>query len=312
MTLVSQSPHPQTQVTELNSPVAPTGLPISQVPQVNPPAKKRAKARRGWRFWIGLLMLVAGVGLGGQWWWNTFGTTMAVREQLQAEVEEFVEQQLAGPETVVEVEQVIRDFTAEPPPPIPIGATGTAFGILTVPRWQGELGVQGEVLRNRILLREGGATMDATNRILNTGAAAHYPETAGPGEIGNFAISAHRRSYGDSFLHLPDLVDGDWVLLETAEAWFIYRVIGDGKVVLPTDVFVLNPDPFVPVGPDGMQTPTRRLITLTTCSTATGGAFGNSHRWVVFGELYGWMPRSAGVPPMVDHYLVEDESSIGA
>lgn len=305
MTLVSQPPGVQTRPETV---AAPIGQPID-----TGAPKRRQRRKHGARFWIGILLLVAGVGLGGWWWWDTFGTTIAVQASLQAEIEEFVEQNLEGqgrPEVIVEPEQLITDFDASPPPEIHLGATGTAFGVLTIPSWQGETGIQGELLRNRILLREGGATMAETNRVLNTGAAAHYPETAGPGEIGNFAISAHRRSYGDSFLHLPDLDAGDWVLLETSDAWFIYQVIGDGKVVLPTDVFVLNPDPFNPVGADGMQHPTRRLITLTTCSTANGGAFGNSHRWIVHGELYAWMPRSAGIPPMVDHYW--DDSVLAA
>ena len=288
--------------------------PQNHVPPHNlvAPKNHQPKPKRGWRFWVGFLMLVGGVGLGGLWWWNTFGTTIFLRGALEAEVQEFTQEYLQGSEEIVDPEVLIRDFTANPPPELQIGATGTALGILTIPSWQGELGVQGEVLRNRILLREGGATMAETNQVLNTGAAAHYPETAGPGQIGNFAISAHRRSYGDSFLHLPDLTVDDWVLLETPETWFIYRVIDDGTIVLPTDTFVLNPDPFSPVGADGLQTPTRRLITMTTCSTASGGPWGNSHRYIVHGELYAWMPRSAGVPPMVDHYWVEDDAALSS
>ena len=283
------------------------------------PVQVRAKTRRGFRFWLGILLITAGLAMAGLFWWDTFGTTMRVRGVQEAAISEVVESWPEAPEEIAPVDKLIRDFELFPPPEIALGTSGEAFGILTIPSWHGlswrannpgPTDEQGEELRNRILVKQGGATESATNAILNTGAAAHYVDTAGPGQIGNFSLSAHRRSHGDNFLHLPDLRDGDWILLETHEAWYIYRVIGDGQVVLPTDVSVINPDPFVPVGEDGTQIPTRRLITLTTCTTPTGGAFGNSHRWIVHGELEAWMPRSDGVPPMIDAYWVEEPATL--
>jgi sortase A len=113
-------------------------------------------------------------------------------------------------------------------------------------------------------------------------------------------MAAHRRSYGNSFYRLDELVAGDWVILETAETWYIYKVI-DHVIVLPHETWVLNPDPFTEPDADGQQFPTRRIMTLTTCSLANGNAWGNSHRWITFTELYGWMERSAGLPPMIDY-----------
>jgi hypothetical protein len=51
---------------------------------------------------------------------------------------------------------------------------------------------------------------------------------------------------------------------------------------------------------------------MTTCTAANGSAFGNSHRWIVHAELYAWMPRSAGIPPMIDHYWELDEAEEAA
>jgi sortase A len=278
--------------------------------------KPPARARRGFRFWLGILLIVAGLAMAGLFWWDTFGTTMMVRGTHEAEIVEVVESWPQAPEEIVSSDKLLRDFEQFPPPRMEMGTTGDAFGILTIPSWQGltwRAGVtasaaEGDQLRNRILVRQGGETEAVTNRILNTGAAVHYLDTAGPGDIGNFSLSAHRRSHGDNFLHLPELVEGDWVVLETHSAWYIYRIIGEGQVVLPTDVSVINPDPFSPVDENGMQTPTRRLITLTTCTTPSGGAFGNSHRWIVHGELDSWMPRSYGIPPMIDQYWTEEVS----
>jgi len=272
-------------------------------------ANESANQRRGGRFWLGLVLVLAGVALAGRWAWNTFGTTWQVQETQAVAIEEFVST-FDLPETgdeVVEQDILFRDFEANPPPVIDMAALakGEVFGLLTVPTWQDQMGAWDEALNNRILVKQGGFTQAETNNILNTGAAAHYVETAGPGEIGNFSLSAHRRSYGDNFLHLNDLVEGDYVLIETHEAWYVYRVIGH-EVVLPTDTSVINPDPFSPVAADGTQIPTRRLLTMTTCTGPDGSPWRNSHRWIVHAELDAWMPRSAGVPPMIDQYWEEE------
>jgi len=264
------------------------------------------KPRRGVQFWLGLTLLIAGLAIGGKWGWNTFGTTWQVQATHDATVAEFVERVPEASNEIVPATVLYRDFEQNPPPVLDVKGlpTGEVFGILTVPTWHDQHGVSDEVLRNQIAVKQGGATERQTNAILNTGAAAHYIETVGPGEIGNFSLSAHRRSYGDNFLHLPDLVDGDYVLLKTEAAWYVYRVI-DHSIVLPTDTSVINPDPFSPVNPDGTQTPTRRLMTLTTCTGVNGSPWRNTHRWIVHAELEAWMPVTAGVPPMVDQYWVE-------
>ena len=263
-----------------------------------------AAKNRGFRHWLGVLLLTAGLVIAGVWGWNTFGTTWWVRYQQRGMIAEFAEALPTASSVLVDPEVLYRDFELNPPPEIDFDAldVGETFGILTVPTWQDQVGVWDEAIRNRTLVKQGGFTDAQTNRILNTGAAAHYTETAGPGEIGNFSISAHRRSFGDNFLLLPELVEGDWVLLETPTAWFVYQVFGEGEIVLPTDTHVIDPDPFSPVNEDGTQNPTRRLMTMTTCTLPNGSPWGNSHRWVTHAELYGWMPRTAGIPPMIDQY----------
>ena len=286
------------------APVVDTGL---------APAPKPAKKGRGLQFWLGIALLLAGIGLGAHWLWGTFGTTMAIQETQAVAIAEFASRLPVEPaeEVIVEPELLFTDFEAHPPPVLDVHSipVGEIFGLLTVPSWNELRGAQDELLRNRILVKQGGLNERETNRVLNTGAAAHYMETAGPGEIGNFSLSAHRRSYGDNFLHLPELVEGDYVLLETEEAWYIYRVIGH-EIVLPTDTSVINPDPFSPVAADGTQHPTRRLMTLTTCTGINGSPWRNTHRWIVHAELEAWMPRENGLPPMIDHYWQEDATAL--
>jgi len=273
----------------------------------------KRKPSRGARFQsaIATLLIVGGLAMGGSWAWNTFGTTWMMRDQMDSDIQEFNAQIPQAPADIVGLGALHTDFAAFPPPEVDMDAlkSGEPFGILTVPSWQGLTGVKDEELHNQILVKQGSDDWDDTNKILDTGAAVHYTETVGPGDVGNFSLSAHRRSRGDNFLYLPDLANDDWILLETKQAWYVYRVIGN-ELVTPTDMHVVNPDPFSPVNADGTQNPTRRLITLTTCTLPNGSPWGNSHRWIVHGELYGWMEREAGTPPMINNYWVEADSPI--
>ncbi|WP_091323546.1 class E sortase [Geodermatophilus ruber] len=95
----------------------------------------------------------------------------------------------------------------------------------------------------------------------------HYTGTALPGEQGNFAVAGHRVGRGSPFLELDELRPGDPIVVETASAWFVYRVLGDDggvpgrQIVTPTDVQVISPTPNGPA--DGP--PTGAYLTLTTC-----------------------------------------------
>ena len=46
----------------------------------------------------------------------------------------------------------------------------------------------------------------------------HYPQTALPGEIGNFAVAGHRATHGEPFAQFEALELGDAVVVETADA----------------------------------------------------------------------------------------------
>ena len=93
---------------------------------------------------------------------------------------------------------------------------------------------------------------------LKTG-PGHMPGTAMPGQLGNLVVSGHRTTYGAPFSRLDELEVGDPVVVETRDAWFTYTVTGS-EIVAPSAVEVAYPVP----GQAG-ATPTRRLMTLTTC-----------------------------------------------
>jgi sortase A len=120
----------------------------------------------------------------------------------------------------------------------------------------------------------------------------HYPKTAIPGQIGNFAIAGHRVGKGEPFLNLDRLKAGDHLIVQTYDSWYVYTVLGDKatgdpevpdstglagrSIVAPSAVGVIAP---VPNQPD--QQPTRALITLTTCHPK----YTANERMIIHGEL---------------------------
>jgi len=110
----------------------------------------------------------------------------------------------------------------------------------------------------------------------------HYPGSAMPGQVGNFAVAGHRTTYGAPFGRLDELRPGDAIVLETRASWLTYRVTGT-RVVAPNEVAVTAPVPDAP----GRQ-PTQALLTLTTCNPR----YSARQRLVVFGLLAQTVPKS--------------------
>jgi sortase A len=115
----------------------------------------------------------------------------------------------------------------------------------------------------------------------------HYPKTALPGEVGNFAVAGHRATHGEPFAYLDQVKKGDAVVIETQQDWFTY-VVDRIRIVKPTDVWVIEP---VPGRPDAV--PTERLITLTTCNPR----WASTERLIIFGHLESRRSTAAGKPP---------------
>jgi sortase A len=103
----------------------------------------------------------------------------------------------------------------------------------------------------------------------------HYPGTALPGELGNFALAGHRVGKGEPFLNLDHLTVGDAVIVETETYWYVYRVKGAGSDLSATApdgipgreiVYPDNSDVLLPV-PDhpGAAPTTGHYLTMTTC-----------------------------------------------
>ncbi|MER5467566.1 class E sortase [Streptomyces sp. NPDC002935] len=107
----------------------------------------------------------------------------------------------------------------------------------------------------------------------------HYPGTAMPGEIGNFAVAGHRTGWGQPFNRLDQLKRGDSVTVEWRGRSDTYRITGTRKVK-PTEVGVVLPVPNRP----GVK-PDKARITLTTCTDRDPVTRAYRLRLVVWGEL---------------------------
>jgi sortase A len=148
-------------------------------------------------------------------------------------------------------------------PPPPKAIAGSAFAIMRIPRL-GATWVEPVIE---------GVTLDDLAQ-----GVGHYPGTALPGQIGNFAVAAHRATHGQPFAFLDRMRPGDLITVETRYAIYTYVVDTDPRklIVLPTAVWVIEPVPGHP-----KAVPTQRLITLTTCNPR----WNSSHRMILFGHL---------------------------
>jgi sortase A len=150
------------------------------------------------------------------------------------------------------------------PPPAAVLHNGDGVAVLHIPRLGSGIDDAG------IPVLEG-VGLDILNK-----ATGHYPGTALPGQIGNFSVAGHRKTHGEPFRHLDEMRAGDLVYVETAHAWYTYRIDADPVIVQPTDLGVVDPVP----GEPGVR-PTRSLMTLTTCNPW----WSSTQRMIVTGSL---------------------------
>ncbi|WP_432544497.1 class E sortase [Kineococcus sp. SYSU DK002] len=161
---------------------------------------------------------------------------------------------------------------ADPPvDPVAVPAVGDPFAIVYVPRFGADYAVP---------VVEGTGTEELKEGM------GHYPATAMPGQVGNFAVAGHRVTYGKPLNRIAELVEGDAVVVATRTQWLTYRV-RSWEVVSPKQVSVIAPVPDQPGA-----TPTRAWLTLTACHPM----YSARERYVVFAELDSVQDRSAGEP----------------
>jgi sortase A len=95
----------------------------------------------------------------------------------------------------------------------------------------------------------------------------------GPGQIGNFIITAHRTSAGGPLRRLPSLRHGTHILIASGGVTYDYVVTGTMTISFRSARDVARQSAPVPGHPG--QLATRAMITLSTCATPEDHARGN-------------------------------------
>ena len=128
-----------------------------------------------------------------------------------------------------------------------------------------------------------------TATVLDKNGIGHYPGTQMPGQVGNFAVAAHRTTHGAPFKPLATLQVGDKIYVQTRDGYYTYGFRGL-EYVRPTGVGVLDPVPqFAGIAP------TDRILTMTSCNPM----FSSAERIITYAALESWQPTSAGPPAAI-------------
>jgi sortase A len=232
---------------------------------------------------FGELFITAGVlvllFLGWQLWWNSIVLTNEQQSNANTLADDWKTTAPTASDTATPTPTpTTTDAAAAPvnygePAVMESPAAASDFAILYVPRFGADF------------KRTVGEGVDP-HAVLNKGGAGHYEDSQMPGEVGNFAVAAHRDGWGSAFIKINELQIGDPIYVETQDGWYTYRY-RDTEYVTPYGVGVIEPVPQV----EG-ATPADRLITLTSCNPL----YIASERIIAYGVFESWQPRSAGPP----------------
>ncbi|MFE4669784.1 class E sortase [Streptomyces sp. NPDC056716] len=125
-----------------------------------------------------------------------------------------------------------------------------------------------------------GTTDDMPGTVIQNegvGASPHGDDGGvGPGEIGNYLVTAHRLSAGGPLRDLPDLAEGDPVTVEFGGVIYTYEITETRETSFRTPSSLEEQRAPVPGEPG--RTPTQAMITVSTCATPEDDAAGNFWR----------------------------------
>ena len=239
--------------------------------EVDERAGGRTGGGRRITFWFGIGLILAGLGLLGYVAWQFWGTNW-VSKKHQREIASALQQDWSSGQ-------------GKKPKFVP---TGEASALIRIPRFGRKYAVP---------VLEGAPDGSISADILAKG-FGHFQsggvdgaKVAFPGDVGNYALAAHRVTHGEPLRHMPDLRPGDRIIVETVDATYTYELdTNPNALVIPfTGIWVLDPLPHNPRpgGPEPKQVPGQRLITLTTCSEL----FHTDNRMIAFGHLVSSTPK---------------------
>lgn len=219
---------------------------------------------------LGELFITAALVLVGFVFWQLYWTSYQVAGPVNEAIHSYSEAHAPATSNVGERR------TSAPPAFTQSPGMNEVYGLVHVPSWNWM----------RIPLAE-----TTSHAVLDQGFAGHYKETAQPGEIGNFSIAGHRRTYGNNFRWIDRLQDEDKVVVELDNYYIVYSV--KSREIVEADDET-NTRVIAPVIGDvsWTQAPTQRWMTMTTCHPE----YGNSQRFIVHLSFESWTPKDTGVP----------------
>ncbi len=224
---------------------------------------------------LGELLITAGIVVMLFISWQLWIGDLIIGEQNNLAGAEQIEQwsglEVAPPPVTEDPETGERSYE---PPALEHPDEGEVFATMRVPRW-------GDDYKVNIA---GGTTRAVTLDHIGIGL---YDDSRMPGEVGNFAVAAHRTTFGKPFADITTLQIGDAVVVEAPEGWFTYRY-RSLEYVVPTQLDVLSDVPRMPE----VESSGTRYITLTSCSPR----FSLAERIIGYGVFESFTPRSEGEP----------------
>ncbi|MFI1397715.1 class E sortase [Streptomyces sp. NPDC020681] len=231
---------------------------------------------------IGVVVLLLVV---HQLWWTNRQAREGAERKVQALEREWVEPGGSAPveQPDVEPSAVAEEAEESEPRDERAGPSGTArqpepprwdqaYAVLRIPR----LGVVAPVAQG--IGKKG---------VLDKGYIGHYPQTAQPGQAGNFAVAGHRNTHGEPFRYINRLRAGDEVTVETRDGVYLYEVDKGVPQTSARDTGVIAPVPRSLVKPSAGYSEPGYYLTLTTCTPE----YSSRYRLVVWAKLASMKPR---------------------
>jgi sortase A len=128
----------------------------------------------------------------------------------------------------------------------------------------------------RVVAYSGTADDRPGTTIQNRGVAASPRGPAGgvgPGQIGNFILTGHRVSHGRPLERVPELRNGDHILITAGGTVYDYVISQTMTISFRKPAEKAQQNAAVPGSPG--VAPTRAMITISTCATLEDHAAGN-------------------------------------
>ncbi|NGO10272.1 sortase [Streptomyces sp. HC44] len=175
-----------------------------------------------------------------------------------------------GSPSTTKAPEPVPDTTSAQPTPRETD-TRTRIAWLTIPAI--------DVESLRVVPYEGTTDDWPGTRIQNRGVAASpYGNRGGvgPGEVGNYLVTAHRLSAGGPLRELPALDEGDTVRVTSGGTVYEYEITDSRWTSFRSPRSLAEQRAAVPGFPG--RRPTQAMITLSTCATPEDNAAGNYWR----------------------------------